>query len=136
MTNLRIVLFIALFLTVILSAYYFVIDDNMYYIIAQEPTLNDPNLQIETIVEGLSWPTSMAFIDNNNILVLEKEKGTVRLVSNGTLQETSVLEVDVNSRSERGLLGIAIVNNDTVFLYYTESSEDGDQLRKDRKSVV
>ncbi|HZL21706.1 MAG TPA: PQQ-dependent sugar dehydrogenase, partial [Nitrososphaeraceae archaeon] len=118
-----------LFLTVILSAYYFVIDDNMYYIIAQEPTLNDPNLQIETIVEGLSWPTSMAFIDNNNILVLEKEKGTVRLVSNGTLQETSVLEVDVNSRSERGLLGIAIINNDTVFLYYTESSQDGDQLR-------
>ena len=101
----------------------------MYYIIAQEPTLNDPNLQVETIVEGLSWPTSMAFIDNNNILVLEKEKGTVRLVSNGTLQETSVLEVDVNSRSERGLLGIAIVNNDTVFLYYTESSQDGDQLR-------
>lgn len=129
MTNLRIVLFIALFLTVILSAYYFVIDDNMYYIIAQEPTLNDPNLQIETIVEGLSWPTSMAFIDNNNILVLEKEKGTVRLVSNGTLQEISVLEVDVNSRSERGLLGIAIINNDTVFLYYTESSQDGDQLR-------
>ena len=129
MTNLRIVLFIALFLTVILSVYYFVIDDNMYYIIAQEPTLNDPNLQVETIVEGLSWPTSMAFIDNNNILVLEKEKGTVRLVSNGTLQETSVLEVDVNSRSERGLLGIAIVNNDTVFLYYTESYQDGDQLR-------
>ncbi len=129
MTNLRIVLFIALFLTVILSVYYFVIDDNMYYIIAQEPSLNDPNLQVETIVEGLSWPTSMAFIDNNNILVLEKEKGTVRLVSNGTLQETSVLEVDVNSRSERGLLGIAIVNNDTVFLYYTESSQDGDQLR-------
>jgi aldose sugar dehydrogenase len=101
----------------------------MYYIIAQEPTLNDSNLQIETIVEGLSWPTSMAFIDNNNILILEKEKGTVRLVSNGTLQETPVLEVDVNSRSERGLLGIAIVNNDTVFLYYTESSQDGDQLR-------
>ena len=88
MTNLRIVLFIALFLTVILSVYYFVIDDNMYYIIAQEPTLNDPNLQVETIVEGLSLPTSMAFIDNNNILVLEKEKGTVRLVSNGILQKS------------------------------------------------
>ena len=54
MTNLRIVLFIVLFWTVILSVYYFVIDDNIYYIIAQEPTLNDPNLQVETIVEGLS----------------------------------------------------------------------------------
>ena len=129
MTNLRKILFIILFLTVILSVYYFVTDNNIYYINAQEPTLKDPNLQVETIVEGLSWPTSMAFIDNNNILVLEKEKGTVRLVSNGILQETPVLEVDVNSRSERGLLGIAIMNNDTVFLYYTESSQDGDQLR-------
>ena len=69
----------------------------------------------------MSWPTSMAFIDINNILVLEKEKGTVLLISNGILQETPVLEVDVNSRSERGLLGIAMMNNDTVFLYYTES---------------
>jgi len=101
----------------------------MYYIIAQEPTLNDPNLQVETIVEGLSLPTSMAFIDNNNILVLEKEKGTVRLVSNGILQEEPVLEVNVDSRSERGLLGVTLMNNDTVFLYYTESSQNGDQLR-------
>ena len=129
MTNLRIILFIALFLTVILSIYYFVIDNNIYYINAQEPTLKDPDLQVETIVEGLSWPTSMAFIDNNNILVLEKEKGTVRLISNGILQEKPVLEVDVNSISERGLLGIAITNNDNVFLYYTESSQNGDQLR-------
>ena len=129
MTNLRIVLFIALFLTVILSVYYFVIDDNMYYIIAQEPTLNDPNLKVETIVEGLSLPTNMAFIDNNNILVLEKEKGTVRLVSNGILQEESVLEVNVDSRSERGLLGVTLMDNDTIFLYYTETSQNGDQLR-------
>ena len=129
MTNLRKILFIILFLTVILSVYYFVTDNNIYYIIAQEPTLKDPNLQVETIVEGLSWPTSMAFIDNNNILVLEKEKGTVRLISNGILQETPVLEVDVNSMGERGLLGIAIMNNDTVFLYYTESPQNGDELR-------
>jgi aldose sugar dehydrogenase len=129
LTNLGIILFIILFLTVILSVYHFVIDNNIYYIIAQEPTLKDPNLRIETIVEGLSWPTSMVFIDNNNILVLEKEKGTVRLISNGILQETPVLEVDVNSMGERGLLGIAIMNNDTVFLYYTESPQNGDQLR-------
>jgi glucose/arabinose dehydrogenase len=129
LTHLRIILFVALFLTVILSIYYFVIDNNIYYINAQEPTLKDPNLQVETIVEGLSLPTSMTFIDNNNILVLEKEKGTVRLVSNGILQEEPVLEVDVNSMSERGLLGIAMMNNDTVFLYYTEPTQNGDQLR-------
>ena len=88
----------------------------------EQPIINDPNLQAEIYVEGLSFPTSMAFIDNNNILVLEKEDGTVRLVSNGILQEQPVLKVDVNSDSERGLLGIAIMNKDTVFLYYTDSS--------------
>ena len=129
MTNLRKILFIILFLTVILSVYYFVTDNNIYYIIAQEPTIKDPNLQVETIVEGLSLPTGMAFIDNNNILVLEKEKGTVRLVSNGILQEEPVLEVNVDSRSERGLLGVTLMNNDNVFLYYTESPQNGDQLR-------
>ncbi|MDX1371434.1 MAG: PQQ-dependent sugar dehydrogenase [Nitrososphaeraceae archaeon] len=124
MTKLKMVIFIVLFLTVITTVYYFVINNNIDYVIAQEPTLKDPNLKVETIVEGLSWPTSMAFIDNNNILVLEKEKGTVRLVSNGILQEESVLKVNVNSISERGLLGIAVLDQDSVFLYYTESSNN------------
>jgi len=95
----------------------------------EQPIINDPNLQAEIFVEGLSFPTSMAFIDNNNILVLEKEDGTVRLVSNGILQEQPVLKIDINSDSERGLLGVTLMNNDTVFLYYTESSQNGDQLR-------
>ena len=94
----------------------------------EQPIINDPNLQVEIFVEGLSFPTSMAFIDKNNILVLEKEEGTVRLVSNGVLQEQPVLKVDVNSDSERGLLGIAIKNKDTVFLYYTESSSSSEDI--------
>jgi aldose sugar dehydrogenase len=96
----------------------------------------DPNLKVETLVNGLSSPTSMAFIDNNNILVLEKG-GQVRLVSNGVLQDKQVLQVSVDTESERGLLGIAIMNrtktgntttvnnnnnNKFVFLYYTESN--------------
>ncbi len=100
----------------------------------EQPIINDPNLQAEIFVEGLSFPTSMTFIDNNNILILEKEEGTVRLISNGILQEQPVLKVGVDSNSERGLLGIAIMNN-MVFLYYTESSssssssEDNESLR-------
>ena len=96
----------------------------------------DPNLKVETLVTGLSSPTSMAFIDNKNILVLEKD-GQVRLVLNGILQGRPVLQVPVDTENERGLLGIAIMNgtksgnaannNKFVFLYYTES-KDG-QLR-------
>src|SRR5919202_4943133 len=103
------------------------------------PSINkDPNLKVETLINGLDSPTNMAFIDNNNILVLEKG-GQVRLVSNGVLQDKPVLQVSVDTESERGLLGIAIMNtqfakaNDTtisnnnnkfvVFLYYTESND-------------
>ena len=100
------------------------------------PTVKDANLKVEAVSEGLSSPTSMAFIDNNNILVLEKD-GHVRLISNGQLQQQPVLTVPVDSKNERGLLGIAIMKanlNDkgsintnsasqpvSVFLYFTES---------------
>jgi aldose sugar dehydrogenase len=88
-----------------------------------QPSVRDTTLNVEPAVEGLSLPTSMAFLDGNNILVLEKE-GNVRLISNGILQEQPVLQIPVNTESERGLLGIAIVNsNDVVdvLLYFTEA---------------
>jgi glucose/arabinose dehydrogenase len=105
-----------------------------------QPTINDPNLSAEAVVTGLSFPTSMAFLDENNILILEKE-GSVRLVSNGVLQDTPVLQIPVNSQNERGLLGVEVVDesnitagtapNDvsmqsTVFLYFTEAGGGGE----------
>jgi glucose/arabinose dehydrogenase len=107
-----------------------------------QPTINDPNLSAEAVVAGLSFPTSMAFLDENNFLILEKE-GSVRLVSNGVLQDTPVLQIPVNSQNERGLLGVEVVNGSnisagttpngvslqsTVFLYFTEEGggEDGE----------
>ena len=55
----------------------------------------------------------MAFLDSNNIMVLEKN-GLVRLVSNGQLQPQPVLEIPVDSQSERGLLGIAVEENMSI----------------------
>jgi glucose/arabinose dehydrogenase len=94
---------------------------------AQPSIIKDPNLKVESLVSGLSLPTSMAFLDNIHILVLEKG-GNVRLVSNGQLQSQPVLHVSLDVTSERGLLGIAVMNSsNTVFLYYTESQ--GGELR-------
>jgi aldose sugar dehydrogenase len=55
--------------------------------------LNDPSLTIEPVVNGLLSPTSLAFLDNNTILLLEKE-GSVRLISNGLLQPEPVLQIE------------------------------------------
>ena len=93
-------------------------------------TLNDPNLQINQIVAGLSQPTAMAFIGRGDILVLQKADGRVRRVIDGMLQPGHVLDVAVDSASERGLLGIAVHPEfpvtPFVYLYYTESSTGGD----------
>ena len=135
---------ILLFLTIILGLIPML---TMYAeVYAAEPTVKDTNLKVETFVQGLSSPTSMAFLDDNHILVLQKDNGRVLLISNGTLQKNPILQVPVDSTSERGLLGIVVLkhNNerpvtenasvtgedkekvrDTVFLYYTESLGDG-----------
>lgn len=96
-----------------------------------EPYLHDYNLKVETLVKGLESPTTMAFLDKDNILVLEKNNGTVKRISNGVLLAEPVLDVNVANEIERGMLGIAtfpeedFVNNTThttyVFLYYSTS---------------
>lgn len=65
-----------------------------------QANINDPSLKAELITGGLSFPTSMAFVDDNNILVLEKD-GAVRLISNGAMQDAPVLQVPVDSKNER-----------------------------------
>jgi aldose sugar dehydrogenase len=100
-------------------------------IVFAEPVFKDHNLRAELITEGLSSPTSMAFVDSDNILVLEKNTGEVRLVSNGTLQQDPILKLEVDATTLtccRGLLGIAITENQEgshdVFLYLSEPAKD------------
>ena len=40
------------------------------------PIIKDSNLKTEVVSEGLTSPTSIAFVGPNDILVLEKDKGT------------------------------------------------------------
>ncbi|MFX0201867.1 MAG: hypothetical protein ACFFCW_37635, partial [Candidatus Hodarchaeota archaeon] len=49
-------------------------------------TLEDPDLVVETVVTGLSRPTTMAFLTPDDLIVLQKNNGQVRRVQNGILQ--------------------------------------------------
>jgi glucose/arabinose dehydrogenase len=95
-----------------------------------EPKLTDSNLKVEQVVEGLDTPTTMAFLGPNDILVLEKDKGTVKRILNGKLLDQPLLDVNVANTVERCMCGIAISKNEStsfVFLYYTEiEGEDGE----------
>ena len=88
------------------------------------PSVVDPDLAVRTAVSGLDQPISMAFIGPNDMFVLEKATGKVQRVVNGSVQST-VLDLAVNSGSERGLLGIALHPhfwvNGRVYLYWTET---------------
>ncbi|TBR25049.1 MAG: quinoprotein glucose dehydrogenase, partial [Candidatus Nitrosotenuis sp.] len=50
------------------------------------PKINDPNLTVEVFAKGIPGsPTTMTFV-GNDILVLQKSDGQVRLIRNGVLQ--------------------------------------------------
>jgi aldose sugar dehydrogenase len=94
-----------------------------------DPFLTDPNFTIEEIAEGLSLPTTMAFLGPDDILVLEKDKGTIKRILDGRLLDEPVLDVNVANEIERGMLGIAISNSTSsatyVYVYFTEAEEEG-----------
>jgi len=96
---------------------------------ARAQSLVDPALSVTTVVSGLTQPIAMAFLGPNDFLVTEKGTGQVKRVQNGVVTGV-VLDLAVNSASERGLLGIALHPNFAskpwVYLYNTESTTGAD----------
>ena len=96
---------------------------------AQTPSVVDPRLEVGTITTGLSQPVQMEWIGEDDFLVLEKASGQVKRVRNGGAP-TVVLDLTVNSASERGLLGIALDrffrHNGFVYLYWSETTLPAD----------
>jgi aldose sugar dehydrogenase len=123
-------LFLTISIALISTITTFTFFNSLIHTVYAQPSVVGDDLNIEAVVAGLSSPTGMTFLDDNNILVLEK-RGNVRLVANGILQEQPILHVPVNAEGESGLLGVAISNgsagsnqditNTNVFLYYTEA---------------
>lgn len=89
-------------------------------------TILDSNLEVTTVVSGLSQPIGVVFIGTNDMLVLEKASGQVKRVIGGAIQLTPVLDLAVNSNSERGLLSMVLdpnfPTNPSVYIRWTESS--------------
>ncbi|MFZ0628786.1 MAG: PQQ-dependent sugar dehydrogenase [Nitrososphaeraceae archaeon] len=105
-------------------------DDSIAYAVgpnvsSSNPVVSDPNLKIESVATGFDFPTGIAFLGNNDILLLEKNTGIVYRIIDGNITNP-VIHLNVSSKDERGLLGIAVTGNGEskqddrlVFLYYT-----------------
>jgi glucose/arabinose dehydrogenase len=91
----------------------------------------DPTLQVTTVLNtGLTQPIGIVFLGVGDFFVLEKASGQIKRVIGGVLQPTPVLDLAVNSNSERGLLSLALHPNfpatPFVYVFWTQSSTGAD----------
>jgi len=112
-----------------------------YFSVNSEEFITDHGLKLELVAEGFKSPISMAFLRQNDLLVLEKEGKVQRVIDNKILPYP-ILDISpiINSAGERGLLGIAIsegngsdneniYNKDfDIYLLYTEKTTTGEFL--------
>jgi glucose/arabinose dehydrogenase len=107
--------------------------ENNFHRTERIPSVSDSNLEVELVVSGLEIPTTMAFLGPDDFIVLEKDKGTVLRVTNGVISSKPLLDVNVATSVERGMLGVAVSKNASrtfVFLYFTEiHGKDSDDRR-------
>ena len=95
-------------------------------------TAEVPRIRVVPVVGGLSHPWGMAFRQNGDILITERDSGTLRVVRNGLLLDRDIPGVpEVFAGSDRaGLMDVAVHPDDDriVYLTYSKTVErDGTQ---------
>ncbi|MGH2540153.1 MAG: PQQ-dependent sugar dehydrogenase [Actinomycetota bacterium] len=84
-------------------------------------------------LEGLTFPTNMAFAPDGTLFYTEKETGNVRVVTPaGTLLDRPFITLAVMPEAERGLLGIALHpdfdEQPWVYLYFSDPVDARNRL--------
>lgn len=108
--------------------------DSFYYsrpLLTSLPT----GYRLETVLDGLSMPTSLASTPDGRLLITEQETGKVRVVQDGRLLDELWFELPVHfatgefAAQELGLVSIAVdplfTENGFVYIYFTEQDEKG-----------
>jgi glucose/arabinose dehydrogenase len=93
---------------------------------AQGAATLPPNFARSQVIGGLATPTAMEFAPDGRLFVAE-QRGTLRVVKAGGKLATFLdISGRVDSKGERGLLGVAFdpsfSNNHYVYLYYTQKA--------------
>ena len=85
------------------------------------------------MLQGLAFPTNMAFLPDGTLLFTEKETGNVRVVTDdGALLDRPFITLPVMGDLERGLLGIAVHPDfpaePWIYLYRSDPSDGRNRL--------
>ena len=109
---------------IFVSVVLFYLDDNILaYSEENEITIRDKMFKIDEYVSGLELPVMIDFV-GEYVLVAEKN-GSVRIIKDGVLVSEPVLQLEVSTTIEEGLIGILVKNNDVFIHYTTQNLEDG-----------
>jgi glucose/arabinose dehydrogenase len=74
--------------------------------------LEDEDLEIELLTDGLESPTSMTFIGRNgDMLILEKSGKVMYFIDDNKTKKSLLNFSTVDDRNERGLLGVAVIDD-------------------------
>ncbi len=87
----------------------------------------------QPFLEGVAFPTNMAFLPDGTLLYTEKETGSVRVVTpDGELLDPPFITLAVMPSAERGLLGIAVHpdfdHESWIYLYYSDPADGLNRL--------
>ncbi len=86
-----------------------------------------PEVRVVPVASGLTHPWGMAFRDNGDILVTERDQGRLRVIRDGKLLEQDISGVPevFADRDRAGLMDIALHPDDDriVYLTYTKAIE-------------
>ena len=93
------------------------VDESFFVFAENEITITDPNFVIEEYISGLKYPVMIDFLDEQ-IIVIEKDLGNVRMIKDGILISEPILNLEVSKTIEEGLIGV-LVSENNVFLHYT-----------------
>jgi glucose/arabinose dehydrogenase len=103
-------------------------------VFSQGTWLNN-NYYTELVVSGLQNPIGFIFINQDNVLILEKNSGKVKYVSNGLILGDA-LDLPVANTNELGLLGGCLHPDfpmvPYLYLYYSRANVDGGEWLGDR----
>lgn len=90
--------------------------------------VDDSDLVVEPYLSGLSQPTGLRFSGPGEGFLIEKGTGEVKRFGAGGV--STVLNLNVQSDNERGLLGIALdpqfASNGHIYLYFSATQAAGD----------
>jgi glucose/arabinose dehydrogenase len=94
---------------------------------------SDPDYLIETVVDGLDFPWSLAFLPNGDMLITELG-GSLRLVQDGELQEQRVSGVpDIYHAGQGGLMDVVVdkdfLDNHKIYLSLSHGQRSGNGTR-------